>query len=238
MEKYFHIEKTDDPEKLKAVYFLRYQVFCEERGLIPKHLCPKQLETDEYDEVSHHFLAYYKMNQEATGTVRLVKGEVFEKLPLSKKCLIDNTLLPENMDNTKCAEISRLAISKRIRRRATDGNYPQEKEDDKSPQFRRDNRTRFPEIIQGLYKAIYQETKRQSIDHWLAAMEPSLVKLLRKLPIQFREIGPVADYYGAVRPYIASVSDFETSLYIQSPELYNNFANGLSSVYIPRFDRH
>lgn len=235
MERYFNIERIEHPEKLKAVYNLRYQVFCEERGFIPEQLCPDRLEIDDYDDISLHFAAYYNEDQEVTGTVRLVRGEALEHLPLSKKCQIDSALLPIDFDHTKCAEISRLAVSKRMRRRNTDGNYPQEKENDGSTRTKSDKRTKFPEIILGLYKALYQETKLLGIEHWLAAMEPALVKLLRQLPIQFLEIGPEADYYGAVKPYIASVSDFESSLYTHNPELYARFANGLDPAYIPGF---
>jgi N-acyl amino acid synthase of PEP-CTERM/exosortase system len=237
MERYFHIEKIEDLERLKSVYFLRYQVFCEERGFIPKQLCPEQMEVDKYDAISLHFAAYYNQDQQASGTIRLVKGEVIEQLPLSDKCLIDRALLPGDFDYAKCAEISRLAISKHLRRRATDGNYPQEKEDGGSARVQHDKRTRFPEIMLGLYKALYQETKRHSIEHWLAAMEPSLVKLLSKLPIQFMEIGPEVDYYGPVKPYIASVSEVEWTLHTQRPELLSDFANGLESAFLPRFGR-
>jgi N-acyl amino acid synthase of PEP-CTERM/exosortase system len=237
MEQYFHIERTEHPEKLKAVYYLRYQVFCEERGFIPKQMCPDQLEMDEYDKMSLHFAAYYIKDQKVTGTVRLVKGDDLEQMPLGKKCRIDRGLLPIGFKQTKCAEISRLAVSKRMRRRATDGHYPQEKEDDSPTHDKSDKRAKFPEIIMGLYKALYQETKLHGIEHWLAAMEPSLVKLLRRLNIQFQEIGPEADYYGVVRPYIASVSDFEWALYTRSPELYSKFSDGLEQGYIPSFVR-
>jgi N-acyl amino acid synthase of PEP-CTERM/exosortase system len=238
MERYFHIERVEDPEQLKAAYFLRYQVFCEERGFISKQSCPEQLEVDEYDDASLHFVAYYKKDQDATGTVRLVRGKDIEQLPLSKKCQINNALLPIGLDREKCAEISRLAISKRMRRRNTDGYYPQEKEDERSRRIQTDKRSSFPEILLGLYKALYQETKRQSIEHWFAAMEPSLVKILQKLPIQFSEVGPEVDYYGAVKPYIASVSDFEGLLYTQNPELFAEFSDGLDSAYIPATLRH
>jgi N-acyl amino acid synthase of PEP-CTERM/exosortase system len=237
MERYFHIERTEDPEKLKSVYNLRYQVFCKERGFIPKRLCPKQMEVDEYDNRSLHFAAYYNKDQHASGTLRLVSGEAVEQLPLSKKCQIDKALLPRDFDYSKCGEISRLAISKNFRRRATDGNYPQEKEDRVSARVQSNKRTKFPEIVLGLYKSLYQETKRHGIEHWLAAMEPSLVKLLYKLPIQFMEIGPEVDYYGPVKPYIASVYEFECMLHTRSPELYADFANGLDTAYVPVFDR-
>jgi hypothetical protein len=69
-------------------------------------------------------------------------------------------------------------------------------------------------------------------------MEPSLVKLLRRINIQFKEIGPEVDYYGSVKPYIASVSDIEWSIYTHSPELFASFTNGLDLTYIPTFTRH
>ena len=227
MGRYFRIEKTEDPGKLMSLYNLRYQVYCEERGFIPKQLCPGQLEIDEYDDVSLHFAAYYNADQEATGTVRLIKGEFLEQLPLCNKCRIDRSLLPEDFKPESCAEISRLAISKRLRRRATDGYYPNEKPDNRSTGSLPNKRARFPEIVEGLYRALYRETKRHKIEYWLAAMEPSLVKLLKRLYVGFREIGPEAEYYGVVKPYIASVSEFESSLCAEDPELYASFESAL-----------
>ncbi|MEJ2610715.1 MAG: PEP-CTERM/exosortase system-associated acyltransferase [Candidatus Thiodiazotropha sp.] len=238
MKQYFQVERTEHPEKLMAMYYLRYQVFCEERGIIPKHLCPRQLEIDEYDDVSFHFAAYHNQDNKLTGTVRLVRSDALEQLPLGKRCHIDRDLLPIGIDYAKCAEISRLAVSKRIRRRASDGIYPQEKREEMGSSALFEKRAKFPEIILGMYKALYHETKLHGIEHWFAAMEPSLVKLLRRINIQFKEIGPEVDYYGPVKPYIASVSDIEWSIYTHSSELFDSFTSGLDSAYIPNFTRH
>jgi N-acyl amino acid synthase of PEP-CTERM/exosortase system len=238
MTQYFYVERIEHPEKLMAAYHLRYQVYCEERGIIPKHLCPERLEIDEYDDVSLHFAAYFNKDNELTGTVRLVRSDALEQLPLGKRCRIDNDLLPSGIDCAKYAEISRLAVSKRIRRRASDGIYPEEKEEDAHSSVKYEKRTKFPEIIFGMYKALYQETKLYGIEHWFAAMEPSLVKLLGRIDIRFKEIGPEVDYYGSVKPYVANVSDIEWSIYNRSPELFASLANGLDPAFIPEFARY
>src|SRR5690606_15783528 len=64
-----------------------------------------------------------------------------------------------------------------------------------------------PEIVLGLYKTMYQASKRQGITHWLAAMERSLLRLLTRYNIGFQPIGPELDYFGPVVPYIAAIAD-------------------------------
>ena len=71
----------------------------------------------------------------------------------------------------------------------------------------RDYRRKRPEIVLGLYKAMYQESKRQHLTHWFAAMEKKLWEVLNRIGIQFRQIGEEIVYYGPVIPYFESISE-------------------------------
>jgi len=231
MEHYFYFEKADTATQLEALYSLRYQVYCEERGFIPKEMCPDRMESDQYDDKSLHFGAYLNGGQVA-GTVRLVKEDLIQQLPLFVKCDINESDLPGDISGANSAEISRLAVSKEVRRRKGDGDLGVNVQAMR-PMGRNGKRRICPELILGLYKSMYHETKRRGIKYWLAAMEPSLAKLLSRFHFQFQEIGPEIDYYGIVKPYLANVEDIEWAVYSHDPQLFASFAEGLEPQYIP-----
>lgn len=61
------IAKSDSEKE--AAFNIRYKVFVEELGTIPKDFCVNGLEKDRYDEYSVHFIAL--KDKEVVGTVRL-----------------------------------------------------------------------------------------------------------------------------------------------------------------------
>ncbi len=139
--------------------------------------------------------------------------------------------VPENI-LANSGEISRLAVSKIIRKRREDGDYGMAVDgngvDSMSNVVKRDERRRHrPDIVVGLYKSLYQESKLHGITHWIAAMEPSLLKLLRRFYFNFESIGPEVDYYGPVRPYMVSLESIEDQVYANSKPFYEAFVKGL-----------
>ena len=71
------------------------------------------------------------------------------------------------------------------------------------------------------------ESKRLGLDYWLASMEPTLQRLLRRLVgFEFIQIGEPMDYYGEVVPYMASIADFIRTLERDRPDLYEYFGYG------------
>lgn len=233
---YFHFEQVDGLKTIAESYALRYEVYCKERGFLPEADYPDGREMDEYDSRSSHFAGFYKDGTIA-GTARMIEGPI-DTLPLTKKCRLDAETLPDDIATAGVAEISRLAVSKAFRRRMLDGMLPglQEKPDRKrtGPASRRRN---CPELVLGLYKALYQYSKRSGIDYWFAAMEGSLAKLLNRFFFEFRPVGPEIDYYGPVRPYILARADWENRVHEGSPDLFWAFMQGLDDAHLPAIAR-
>jgi N-acyl amino acid synthase of PEP-CTERM/exosortase system len=57
------------------------------------------------------------------------------------------------------------------------------------------------------------------VRYWFAAMERSLAHSLAKVGFQFEPIGPEADYYGAVTPYVVDVEVMLERLEQNNPAL-------------------
>src|SRR5579863_10054796 len=123
---HFEIIPAESAEQLTAAFRLRYEVYCVENAFEDPADNPLGMETDAYDPGSLHSLLTRRGTGEVVGTVRLILplprcGMEGTGLPIRDVChheLVErnNAMLP--WSNT--AEISRFAVSKKLRRRATD----------------------------------------------------------------------------------------------------------------------
>lgn len=222
----FPSQLVKDSTSLKKIYQLRYDVYCLQKKFLDPGDYPDKIETDVFDPHSLHFAAFDDLGN-ALGTLRLVMNSSFG-FPMINYCELN---VPDNILKN-AGEISRLAVNKIIRKRQSDGEYGMavgRGAVDERPSVRPDdNRRRHrPEIVVGLYKSLYQESRRHGISHWLAVMEPGLLKLLKRFHFNFDPIGPEFDYFGPVRPYMVSLESIEDQVYEKSKEFYKTFVEGL-----------
>ena len=243
---HFDFSVIDDPTCLDDSYALRYEVYCKERHFLTPENYPTNLEIDPYDNHSIH-VGGIDNNGVMIGTVRLVLPSA-KGFPLFEHCDLfpEFRHLADQSAQMTTAEVSRLAISKSYRRRLNDGFYNIEYKGDCDAERHGEQRSRAhisdagmhrrhkPEIIWGLYKAMYQASKLQGITHWFAAMEKPLLRLMRRcFHIDFTPIGPELDYYGPVVPYIIGMAEIEGALLHHRSDLSADFFNGLEPEFVP-----
>ena len=237
-DRYFHFFSVDGKPGLEVAYRMRYQVYCIERGLLRPQDYPDGLEYDEYDAFSLHVLATH-CSGEPAGTARLVMHSPLG-FPLMRHCRFsgdyDYLNDPACLGHSRSAEISRMAISKAFRGRAGDTVYGGVPRPETNPRavcggFAVPRNT--PEILFGICRLIYQESKRRGIRQWVLAMERSLYIMLNRLGLKFIPAGPEVDYHGPVRPYFTTVERFEAELYRCSPERLRYFVRGLEPHLVP-----
>jgi len=150
MREQFRFLRVDtQPVYLQATYQLRYAVYCREKKFLPETDYPDRLEIDAYDSHSLHLAAIDNENL-VKGTARLVYPKAGHNFPLTEHCTLDEAIPPD------AAEISRVAISKRYRQRIPE---TAKREGDSFGMT-------VMTIIFGLYKALFQESKRFGIKHW------------------------------------------------------------------------
>jgi N-acyl amino acid synthase of PEP-CTERM/exosortase system len=209
---------------MHRLYRLRYQVYCEECNFIRPEDYPDKIEKDEYDKQSVHFAAMDK-DGELIGTVRLIlPGPLL--LPIQRHCpgaAINEKAVPQ----IKGAEISRLIISKRLRRRKDDGLFYEPQVSDQKVTDLEGNQflRRAKPMAFGLYRELYRESKRLGVTHWYTLMERSLWMLLRIHGFTFTSIGEEVDVYGAVRPYIGKIAQMEEEVAKKFPDFFKYFVN-------------
>jgi N-acyl-L-homoserine lactone synthetase len=245
----FTIEKVTNEAQLRKVYRLRYKVYCEEWGFERKENHPDGLEIDIYDKNAVHYLVL-DTEKKAVGTIRLIFDSE-DGFPVERYCGVD--IDSTGIDRKRCAEISRLAISKSYRRRAEDRYiYGPDEERRIIGSFEYDDliyRRRFTdrfrngyiynktsrnsdrrkrhEVLMSLCKAVYLESKDRGLTHWYAIMTKGLHSLLGRYGIHFEPSGEPVDYHGIRTPYRAEIKAIEESVSRCDPELYEEFTREL-----------
>jgi len=221
----FTFAKSDaNDASLEDIYRLRYQVYCKECNFLRAEDYPDGMEKDKYDPYSVHFVASDQNG--AIGTSRLI---LYSELgfPLEEHCngnlLVDKKTLPRH----NAVEVSRLVISKEYRKRKDDGLYYGPDYVDNQRSEAEHMMKRIRPMAFGMYREMYQESKRRGITHWFAVMEKSLYLLLRMHNFVFHPIGKEFDYYGPVMPYLADIREMERTVHEKSPQLWAYFTEGL-----------
>jgi N-acyl-L-homoserine lactone synthetase len=200
----------DDPALMDQSYRLRYQVYCVERGFLNHANYPDQLERDEFDSVSLHAGVVSQQHQ-LVATLRLVKI-CLEELPLFRYCTISEECESRlRRTGVRLAEISRLCMSRDCR----------------------DEQAGNSRVAMSLFRAGYQTSKRNRLTHWLAAMEPSLHRLLASIGVPFRIVGPVTDYFGPVAPYACDLQEFDEIILSGERPRLRSFVDGLEPQFHP-----
>ncbi len=233
------VEAVSDDLK-EQIYRLRYKVYVEEFGFEKPDNHPGGRETDSYEEYARHFAAIDD-NDEVVGTIRLVlhseKGFPIEHAT-------DIKFIGGKPSPDKIAEISRLAVSKRYRRRREDGRYGVESYLNNSDRvvkagklvgpFKVERRKR-PIIILGLFQIMYQSSKRLGITHWYMITEKKIYLMLKKFGFVFHQIGEEVNYHGVRIPYLGVIDEIEQNLIRQNPVLAKVLLRGLEKQFYPRF---
>jgi len=81
-----------------------------------------------------------------------------------------------------------------------------------------------PMLLLGMYREMFRHSEDAGIRYWFAAMERSLAHALKKMGFRFMAIGPEANYYGSVTPYVLDLHDLRRKLATSNPALAAWFA--------------
>jgi N-acyl amino acid synthase of PEP-CTERM/exosortase system len=201
---WFEVLPADTPALLEEVYRLRYKVYCLENPFENPADHAQHLEMDTFDRRSIHSLIVDRSSGSGIGTVRLIRPEMGTNnisLPIQQIC--HHSLLT-TMCLKNSAEISRFAISKKMRG-MVNGELPKELK---------------CSVILGLMRAIVQMSLELGITEWFAVMEPSLLRLLSRFGIHFGTLGPLISYHGMRQPCHANVHNLLATIRNEQNELW------------------
>ena len=168
---------------LDDIQRLRYEVYCLERKFRDAADYPDGREQDEFDAHSIHVFARDR-NGDVAGAVRLVRHSPLG-LPVEAHGRLSSAT--PDVPRGEWAEISRLILAPRYRRQTL----------------------AEPLLLWGLFGRMFEVSRRDGITYWIAAMEDSLWRLLRRFGFPFSPAGDPMDYFGRVVPYGATLDSLE-----------------------------
>jgi N-acyl amino acid synthase of PEP-CTERM/exosortase system len=200
---YFSICNANTEDLKKEVFKLRYDVYCAELGY--EKDCPIDCEKDKFDEYSKHVLVKHRPSGIYAGCVRVVTPPPHNPkvlLPFEVNC--SDSFDPKKVaflrdgEYVQVGEASRLAVRSNFRRRASDAKSP----DSINPErvsldvcIERMGMRYFPFIAVALYFGATSLLRHQNIKYAVLMMEPRLARLLKRIEINFIQLGETIDYH-------------------------------------------
>ncbi|NDY73826.1 PEP-CTERM/exosortase system-associated acyltransferase [Desulfobacter hydrogenophilus] len=234
----FKFGQVIDDDILKDTFRMRYEVYVDEFGFENKHDHPDGLEKDEYEKESIHF-ACLNETDSVVGTIRLVLNSD-KGFPIEHATKLNFT--GEKPEPNKTGEISRLTVTKDLRRRKEDGmygveSYLKKKEggvlpDDGTIPKEMEGR-KNPIIVLGLYQVMLHESLRQGLTHWYMITEKKIFYALKKYGFLFQQIGVPVQYHGERIPYFANIHELLVDLKQTDAGMYDLMLAGLEDEYWP-----
>jgi N-acyl amino acid synthase of PEP-CTERM/exosortase system len=201
---YFEVIDADTPELLRDVFRLRYQVLCIEQRLpgFEASRYPDGYEYDDYDVHSSHILLQHRPSGDFVGTARLILPDPLtpeKRFPIEQHAQLDPFFNINRLPRQHTAEVSRLLIARRFRRRTGDNGGLENEitaEDSNIKKVRR-----FPHPVLALVVGLIRMSAVHHITHWLSIMDPALNRLLSLYGLQHDPVGPLIQHHGQRRPY-------------------------------------
>jgi N-acyl amino acid synthase of PEP-CTERM/exosortase system len=200
--KYFRIDAAHDEALRDQVYRVRHEVYCEELKFEPER--PDRREIDAYDAQSLHcLLRGVDEPHTLVGCTRLVLANPDDPdapLPFERTCAatLDRSIIdPAKMPRGRIAEVSRLAVCARYRRRKGETRKPADIQDE---DFGSKGQPRFPYIPVGLYMGAISLAMRHDIDTLFVLTEPRLASHFARLGVDIRQIGGPIEHRGTRVP--------------------------------------
>jgi len=205
--KYFQAIPALDEDLRRSAYRIRHAVYCEELGYEPVRA--DRIETDEFDARSVHCLLK-TLGGDFVGCVRLVLTDAADRtslLPFERLCAssLDRTAVdPARLDRSRIAEVSRLAVVSRYRRRRGEDKVPVAiNESD----FGTPERPRFPYLAMGLYLGMLAQARHHGVETLFMLTDRRLAKQLSRLGATMRTIGEPIQHRGLRYPSMMSVAE-------------------------------
>ncbi len=229
-DKYFEMVQAISDDLKNEVYKLRYQVYCiENEFLNPEHY-PDDLEFDDFDQHSIHYLIRHRRSGDYAATVRLILPDANnpEKLfPLEQLCEIDNDAVMQPIDKRHLGEVSRFCVSKAFKKRKNEVNTSATIGSDRQNYFSLNERRTFPHLSLALVACCIKASYENDIHYICLITETPWMRFVSALGINLIKIGPLAvgNYQGKRCPAMIKITDMLDSVAEKNLDIWNLLTN-------------
>ncbi len=224
----FEVIHAQTDELKERAFRLRYDVFCKENSFEqpggPTHRA-EELEYDAFDPHAFHYLLVHRDSGEDAGTVRVLlanEQNVRDSFPLQKIC--DHPLLTIDRKIVNLAELSRLCMAKRFRRRPLDGRilpaYYDIENAEENRGLGRFFRRRVPYAPLGLMRAAFETALEFNITDMITTMDTTHFRAMKRIGFSYRVLGPRVDYHGGQQPIVFNIKHVLDNMAIENPQCW------------------
>lgn len=231
LDKAFHelfaVETADSAHQIDEIHQLRYEVYCLDKAFENAESFPDGRERDQYDAHSVHGLVRHQRSRRAIAGVRLVLSQPTHNpvaFPMEGLCLQALGTAGRNALRTvpraQVAELSRFAVSRDFRRRLGESDTPSGASDRVRYIDQAGGQRSMPYITLGLFAAIVRLSQAQGITHWMAVMEPALLRLLQRFGIRFTHVGQTVEYHGRRKPVFDDAATVLAGIRQERPDVW------------------
>jgi N-acyl amino acid synthase of PEP-CTERM/exosortase system len=205
----FAVVQARTAAQKKQVFQIRYDVYCEENGLIDPKDKRRKLERDVYDENAAHALLIHRPSGRAVGTVRTIFPDencLLQSFPLQEVC--DHPFLLQKDRMETICEVSRLCMIKDFRRRERDGKilpayYSPDDNKNENVLFRRV----IPYAPLGLLQASFDAALSARVVDCISVFDFEQLHALEMIGLKYRILGPQIGYMGQRQPIVFNIKN-------------------------------
>ena len=224
--KHFEVRIAQGRPDVQSTFRLRYEVYCVEKKFERCEEHPDLMEYDSHDQWSGHALIVQRRTGQTVASTRLVLAgrlPAGQALPIEAHC--GHAFYPEfspgGVPRGQVAEISRFAVVAAFRkRRGESATVTGLTEESLRPEPNEDERREAPHLTLGLFRATLALSVELGVYYWYAVMEPTLVRLLQRCGVNFRQIGADVDYHGLRRPCFVGIGEMLDLMKAQRPDIW------------------
>ncbi len=213
---FFEMVPADSDQLREEVYKLRYQVYCVETQFEDESAHPDEMEYDEFDNISLHYLIRHKNSKAFAATTRLILPNNEQPnflFPIEIHSTIEDKSLLEGIPREQLCEASRFCVSKEFKKRRNEAGTTTGITNETLLEFTENERRTFPHLSIALVACSVRMCHEQNIPYWFAIMEPALFRFFAKIGIHFKTIGPAVNYHGKRQPGFIKISDLLADVY-------------------------
>ncbi len=227
--RFFRVKLANTAQQRRYSYAIRHQVYAEELGWEPE--TETRLETDSFDNFSHHCLLEHKRSGDLIGCVRLVLPSIDKpesQLPCqTHEIPMRNNRRLSELSGESAGEVSRLAVLNGFR--AHEAGKPFMLDSYNASIYSDEERRYFPHISTGLYLSAIAMVELCELERVLVVMEPRLQRHLQRCGLVFHQISDTFELRG--RRALFELPGEELTINMSEPilELYRTIRRDLSS---------
>lgn len=201
---YFDMIPATSEALKQEVYQLRYQVYCIEKGFENPAAYAENLEYDEYDAHSSHYLIRHRETGDYMATTRLILPVPHQLLPTEHYSQPHQLKRLQGMSHDNSAELSRCCVAKHFRRRKNERHLLVTNDVDEL-RFSRRAIGSAAHITLALLTCAIRMSNQNNVEYWYALLQPELKQVFSTLGVHFIDIGARVNYHGNSVPCAINV---------------------------------